>query len=269
MGGQYIEPMWSRAPADNTPSPSGASWAAPAWMARVVARLPGPCEVCRRWGPGALCGDCCRRFAPPVPRCQRCGLRTGTSLPACGECLRRPPPFEATAVAYDYAFPWDGLIGRFKFGAQPQLGRALATPLAAAIRAQRAAGEAPWPELVVPVPLAGPRLAERGYNQAWELARHLARNLGLPATADALVRTHDTAHQAGLDRRQRECNLRAAFMVAPRARAKLAGRVVALVDDVMTTGATAREAAAALRRAGASSVTLWVLARTPAPADAN
>jgi ComF family protein len=119
-------------------------------------------------------------------------------------------------------------------------------------------------ELVLPVPLSRQRLAERGYNQAWELARRVARLAGLPARADVLLRPLETAHQAALDRAERQRNLRRAFMVDPRQRAVLQGRRVALVDDVMTTGTTVREAAAALTRAGAASVQVWVLARTPA-----
>jgi ComF family protein len=136
----------------------------------------------------------------------------------------------------------------------------LAQALHVAVR--RAAGEAP--DLVLPVPLSATRLAERGYNQAWELARRVARLAALPARADVLLRPLDTAHQADLNRAARQHNLRQAFMVDPRQRAAVQGRRVALVDDVMTTGATVREAAAALKRAGAAAVQVWVLARTPA-----
>jgi ComF family protein len=116
---------------------------------------------------------------------------------------------------------------------------------------------------LLPVPLAPRRLAERGYNQAWELTRRVARTLRLRADASLLLRPVETAHQAELERVQRLANLRGAFMVDPRRRDALAGRRVALVDDVMTTGATAREAARTLLRAGAASVDIWVIARTP------
>ena len=113
------------------------------------------------------------------------------------------------------------------------------------------------------MPLAPQRLAQRGYNQAWELARRVAAALHLPARPDWLQRPLDTAPQAGLARAARQVNLRNAFMVEPRHRASLAGRRMALVDDVMTTGATLREAAATLLRSGAGAVDVWVLARTP------
>ena len=121
----------------------------------------------------------------------------------------------------------------------------------------------PLPQLVLPVPLSAARLAERGYNQAWELAKRAAAALGLAADATLLQRPLDSAHQATLDRRARQQNLRTAFMVDPRRRARLQGLRVALVDDVMTTGATAHEAALVLLRAGATAVDIWVLARTP------
>jgi ComF family protein len=186
-------------------------------------------------------------------------LRLGLSAPACGECLRDAPPFEHTVCAADYAFPWDTLITAFKFQDRVELAAALAERLLAAIRACAT----PPPQLVVPVPLAPARLAERGYNQAWELARRLAPGLGVTAQAHLLWRPADSPHQAELGRSARQQNLRNAFMVDPRRRGELLGRRVALVDDVMTTGATAREAAAALLRGGAAAVDVWVVARTP------
>ncbi|MFO1294832.1 MAG: phosphoribosyltransferase family protein [Rubrivivax sp.] len=240
--------------------------AAPMALARRVAHgLPGQCEICRRWGWERLCRACRQHFAVERLRCARCGLATGAALAACGACLQAPPPFARTVVALDYAFPWDGIIGRWKFGARPELASPLALLLAQAAARDLAPRAADAPALVLPVPLASARLAERGFNQAWELARRVARGLGLPARSALLARAIDTAHQAELTRAERERNLRAAFTVPPAGRQALAGRRVALVDDVLTTGATAREASAALLRAGAAAVELWVLARTPAP----
>ncbi len=229
----------------------------PRWPA--LPRLLGQCEVCRQWSPAALCADCVARFAAPRPRCARCGIALGLAAPACGACLREPPPFEHTVCVVDYGFPWDRLIADFKFHGRVELARALAGLLATAVRA----AAVPLPQLVLPVPLAAERLRERGYNQAWVLARLLAAALGLAADAELLQRPIATAHQAQLDRAQRRRNLHGAFMVDPRRRTALQGRRAALVDDVMTTGTTAREAAAVLLRAGAAAVDIWVLARTP------
>ena len=254
--------------------------------ALTLLQPPSQCEVCRQWGTRALCSDCIARYAAPLARCRRCGLRLGLSTPACGACLRETPPFERTVCVADYGFPWDRLITEFKFEGRVELAGVLAEVLAdvlaegrASVRADGLAdgradglaqrphetptpGDAPAVSLVLPVPLSASRLAERGYNQAWEIACRLAARAGLPARADLLLRPWDTAHQADLGRSERQLNLRTAFMVDARQRAALQGRCVALVDDVMTTGATAREAAAALLRGGASAVHVWVIART-------
>lgn len=241
-------------------------------FAGARASLPSQCEVCRAWDAGLLCRACRDLHAPARPRCLRCGLATGATVESCGACQGDPPPFRRTVCAFDYAFPWDRLIADFKFRGRVELATPLADLLDTAIQRiapvlprPDAAGEtAGSPSLVVPVPLAPARLAQRGFNQAWELARRVARRRGLPAEPEALQRVLDTTAQATLDSNERRRNLRNAFAPAPGA--SLHGLDVALVDDVMTTGATSREAAAALLRAGARSVHLWVLARTPAPA---
>lgn len=226
--------------------------------------LPGQCEVCRAWcrggtEGGALCPTCIARFAAPRPRCERCALPLGAAAPVCGECIADRPPFKRTVAAADYGFPWDRLVAAFKYGGRVELAATLASRIAAAAR-----DALPPNALLLPVPLSASRLAERGYNQAWELARRLA----LPADATLLQRPVESLHQATLSRAERQANLRSAFMVDPRRRAAVADRRVVLVDDVMTTGATAREAATTLLRAGAAAVDVWVLARTPAPAAA-
>jgi ComF family protein len=225
--------------------------------------LPSLCAVCRAGARDGLCGDCQARFAAPRPRCRRCGLALGAAADVCGACVNESPPFERCVCVADYAFPWDHLVAQMKFRNRPELAAPLAALLAAAVRREAA----PLPALVLPVPLAPARLAERGHNQAWELARPLAAALKLPARADLLQRPLDSEHQATLNREQRQRNLRGAFMVDPRRRSALQGLAVALVDDVLTTGSTAREAAATLLRAGAASVQVWVLARTPAAGD--
>lgn len=122
----------------------------------------------------------------------------------------------------------------------------------------------------LPLPLSARRLGERGYNQSWELLKHLVRHHPHRPTpdrhrADWLLKLGDTTDQHALGRAQRLLNLGSAFSVAPHALPHLAHRHVLLVDDVMTTGATLHAAALALRRAGASTVSALVLARTPAP----
>lgn len=223
------------------------------------AALPSLCEVCRSWSDAALCAACIARFAAPRPRCARCGLALGVAATACGACLRAPPPFERTVCVADYGFPWDRLVADFKFHGRAELANLLAEQLVGAVRQSHA----PLPDTVVAVPMSAARLSQRGYNQAWELARRVAAALALPASATLLVRPVDAAHQIELGRAERQHNLRNAFMVDPAQRSALRGRRLAVVDDVMTTGATAHAAAEALLRAGAAAVDVWVVARTP------
>ncbi|MDE2158904.1 MAG: ComF family protein, partial [Burkholderiales bacterium] len=134
-------------------------------LRRLASAGPGLCEVCRSWGTGALCERCRARYAPPQPRCTRCGLRLAQPAPACGACLREPPPWHRTVCVADYGYPWDGLIAAFKFEGRVELARTLAAQM---VESWRAAALPP-PACLVAVPLAPARLAERGYDQAWEL----------------------------------------------------------------------------------------------------
>ena len=160
----------------------------------------------------------------------------------------------------DYAHPWNRLVAGLKFAGRIELASVLATQLHRAIDL---CGAMSAPDLLVPVPLSSARLAERGFNQAWEVARRLARVRGLTARADVLLRPVDTAHQASLPRAQRATNLQSTFMVDPAWRERLTGRHVAVLDDVFTTGATAAEATRALRHVGVSEVSVWAVTRTP------
>jgi ComF family protein len=248
MGGQYIEPMLSTR-----------------WLGAASARaapggwLASPCAVCRSWDGSRLCRDCVARFAAPLPRCERCAIEVPAGIALCGACLRDPPSYDRTIAAVDYDHPWDALISAFKFHGALDLAAALAQRLVAAVEA--AGG--PRPDLLLPVPLGPVRLGERGYNQAWELARRAARALDCRGDARLLLRIKDTAQQLALPRARRAANVRGAFLVEPRRAGELRGRDVALVDDVLTTGATAAEIAGVLKQAGAARVQVWVVARTP------
>ncbi|WP_054020334.1 ComF family protein [Piscinibacter sakaiensis] len=180
---------------------------------------------------------------------------------ACGRCLRQPPAHATALAAVDYDAPWDRLITRLKFHDGLDLAPVLADTLLAAIRLHRN----PLPDWVLPAPLGPGRLRERGYNQAWEIARRVAAALGRPARTDLLLRPRDGERQTALDLAARAANVRDAYAVDPRRRALLAGRTVAVVDDVMTTGASAEAMARTLRAAGAASVAVWVVARTAEP----
>lgn len=241
---------------------------APRPPARRRFGLPRPCEVCGHWATSGLCSDCEARFVHQQPlRCPTCALPQPAGLD-CGACLRDPPPYARCIAVADYGFPWDRLIAQLKFQDQPERAGLLAQALhQAVIRAGATSGPraAAAVHCLLPVPLSEARLAERGYNQAWELARRVAALQRLPAESAWLQRLRDTPRQVGLSRAGRQRNLLDAMWVTPAGAAGLAGRSVALVDDVMTTGGTVAAAALALRAAGAASVQVWVLARTPAP----
>jgi ComF family protein len=239
---------------------------------RLRCAAGGRCAVCRGWCAGLLCACCEARCASVVARCPGCAMPWPVGWSACVcdgaqggsrcvRCLREPPSWSHVVAGVDYGHPWDGLLAGFKFQGRIEHADVLLQPLRARLR-EFVAGSAFPPGLrVLPVPLARARLRERGYNQAWELARRLAHGLGLPARADALFRLRDTGHQLGLARAARQANLHDAFIVAPRHAAWVRGAPIVLVDDVMTTGATADAAARTLLAAGAADVRVWVVAR--------
>lgn len=227
--------------------------------ARLVSGvLPPRCLLCGARGAQGrdLCAGCGGDLLPNRPCCPRCALPLAVAAPACGECLDAEPPFAAAWVPFRYAHPLDLLEARFKFSADLAAGRVLAS-----LMLERLAADGPTrPQLIVPVPLHPTRLGQRGYNQALELARPLARATGIPLRHDLLRRVRATPAQTGLDAKARRKNLRDAFEVAP---AQALPAHVVLFDDVMTTGATLREAARSLRRAGVQRVDAWALARAP------
>jgi ComF family protein len=181
--------------------------------------------------------------------------------PACGACVRESPTFDEAVAAVDYAYPWDRLLTDLKFHGALDLCDPLARLLAGAIDA-RAGPPVDW---ILPVPLSDERIAARGFNQAWEIARRL-RN-GSRANATLLARVRNTPHQLELPREQRAANVKNAFIVEPSRATLLNGADVAVVDDVLTTGATLTEIAGVLRRCGVRRVRAWVVARTPAHAE--
>lgn len=220
--------------------------------------LPPRCLLCGAAGDDGhdLCAGCAGDFAVNAVCCPRCALPLESPAPLCGECLRREPPFARAWVPFRYGHPLDLLEARFKFHRDLAAGRVLAERMI-----ERAHDDRPQrPDVMIPVPLHRTRLRERGYNQALELAQPLARALGVPLRADLLARIQATPAQTGLDAKARRRNLRGAFEVD--ASAALPNHVV-LVDDVMTTGATLRECARVLRRAGVARVDVWALARAP------
>lgn len=201
----------------------------------------------------------------------RCGLiPTGSRLPGaiCAVCEDYPPDMDRVVVGTDFVPPWSGLIASLKFRQQPASALPLVDMLVAAILAPCAGANAShMPDLIVPIPLARTRWQERGFNQAWWLAQQTATRLGLANRLHphTLLRRHDTGRLMSMRASERVARIHGAFEVAACGRHRVEGQHVAIVDDVMTTGATANEASRCLLDAGAASVTGWFAARTPAP----
>ncbi|ADV28808.1 phosphoribosyltransferase [Pseudoxanthomonas suwonensis 11-1] len=234
------------------------SW--PALLRDLPARicavlLPPRCLLCGEPGDDGrdLCAACHRALPRNHCACPRCAIPL--AVPGtCGHCLRKAPPLQATWASFVYAPPVDRLLARYKFHHDLAAGRLLAGLMLPAL------ADAERPQALVPVPLHSSRLRRRGYDQALELARPLARATGLPLAEGVLLRQRRTEAQSELGALARRRNLRGAFVV--RGGRPLPAHV-ALVDDVMTTGATLHAAALALRRAGVARVDAWICARTP------
>jgi len=221
------------------------------------ALLPSRCLLCGARGQGAL--SLCSACAADMPRnmtcCTRCALPLGVPAPLCGRCIKHAPPWDAAWVPFRYEWPLAQLEARFKFGGDLAAGRTLSL-LWNASQAPRDP-----PDAIVPVPLHRSRLRKRGYNQALELAKPLAKHFGVPVLHDALRRTRATDAQTELTAVRRRRNVRGAFV------ANLDGKVpehVAVLDDVFTTGATLAECVRVLKRTGVQRVDAWALARAPA-----
>jgi ComF family protein len=196
------------------------------------------CAACEAALPaiGNACGAC----AIPLP---------GGGI--CGECLSRPFAFDDALACFEYRFPLDRLVQRFKFAGDLAVGRWLARQLAERVASAH-------PDLVVAPPLTPSRLRARGFNQALEIGKVVARRCATRCDIAGIAKVRETAPQPGLGRRERRANLRAAF----RCGIDVAGKHVAIVDDVMTTGATMDALAATLKQCGAARVSAWSVART-------
>lgn len=216
----------------------------------------GTCYLCRGDSKGTLCAEC-HADLPYLarPRCPQCASPSFGGI-ACGRCLADAPAYDATVAVFAYAFPADILVQGLKFRGELSLAPLLANEMAGEFGRQAAEAV----DFAVPVPLHDTRLRERGYNQAMEIARGLAKLNGTTVMPDLCMRVRDTAAQLDLPLKERRANVRDAFSC----RRAVEGKRIAVVDDVMTTGATLHEVAATLKKFGAKRVVNWVVARTPA-----
>ncbi len=208
------------------------------------------CLLCgAETGSELLCAACIGELPALAESCPRCALPSPAAA-VCGSCLNRPPHFDATLALWRYEFPCDGLVQALKYRAQLALAGFFARSLVSR--------SLPEVDVVLPMPLHAKRLAERGFNQALEIARGLSQRSGTAFKARGVRRVRDTLPQTDLPYEERAKNVRGAFLC----KLDLSGASVAVLDDVMTTGATLNELARALKRAGATRVENFVIART-------
>ena len=218
--------------------------------------LPPSCVRCGSAGRPPtidLCAACEGELAANRAACVACAVPLPADRHRCRFCERRSRHFDSAFAPYLYEYPLDRLIHRFKYGGQLAVGRVLGELTSRALETHAV----PRPHALVPVPLARAKQRERGFNQALELARPIARALAVPVRMDLCTRVRTTQDQAGLAARDRRRNVRGAFL-ASNARMP---RHVALIDDVLTTGSTCEELARVLKAAGVERVDVWVVAR--------
>jgi ComF family protein len=225
--------------------------------------LPARCVLCGRRGqPPCLdiCYECERELPRPQRVCPRCGATVGagrldsTDAEACAHCATDPPPLDRLHAAFVYAPPVDSLVHALKYRGRLAIGRVLGELLA---RSADAAGLRDRVDAIVPTPLHPSRHAERGFNQATEIARWTARRLDLECNARLASRRIAGPSQVGSTPAQRRANLYGVFAADAN---RVRGRAIAIVDDVVTTGSTTSALASALLAAGACRVDAWCVA---------
>lgn len=263
-------------------------------------RLPLPiiastCEICRTRCPGMLplCPGCERQLPWITNGCDSCGepladlhphhqtlhqdqiehsaVLTGSAhepTPAqmpkrwCHRCAENPLPFSKVVIPLQYKYPLDLWIGTFKYRQMPGMASWLAQLLIREIRQQRIL--LPDNIYVTGIPSHPTRQRERGYNQSQLLAKQVAKAFDLTFRPSLAKKTRTTATQRTLNAAMRRLNLQDAFTItSPLSGSASTAPIIILVDDVVTTGATSAELAQSFLNAGAKSVQLWALAKTP------
>ncbi len=236
-------------------------------LSSITTRLfPSQCLLCACSLEGELlCANCQYDLPHTYGQllCQQCGLRIESLSHFCGSCLRHPPAFSRSFMAFSYEHPVDALIHKFKYRANLTSGKLLAQMLAEALKHRIHEEDGlVLPDFIIPVPLHWQRLWLRGFNQADILATHLAQELHIPVANRIAQRKYKTPTQKGLSRSDRQRNLRHSFVIQEKHLPTLKNKRIALVDDVVTTTATVRELSALLIKQGAKDVQVWALART-------
>jgi len=212
-----------------------------------------PCVLCSSMSHEGLWCAACDADLPYFnsPHCPVCTLPTSNGE-VCGHCLAHPPLFTRTTAAFRYAFPLNKLIQAMKYGEQLALAHAFANKLALRIDKKT------FPDYVIPMPLHPTKLRQRGFNQSLLIATTVARELNIKLLPNSCQRVRDTQSQSTLPWKERSKNVLNAFQCD----IDLTGKRIAMVDDVLTSGASLNALAAAIQKQGASEISAWVVART-------
>ncbi len=204
----------------------------------------------------AICSVCQLAIERRGHYCYQCGFELKTnSSQFCGSCLKKPKPYRRLIATCDYQFPINNAIGQLKFNRQLHIGKALSHLLSDKLK--QAYQEHAWPDALVPIPLHRKRLAERGFNQSLLISKFLSESVKKPLLSNSLIRVKNTSHQIGLKAVERRKNLKGAFQVK-----QTLPKHIALIDDVVTTGATISEATKICLKHGAEQIDIWCLAKT-------
>ncbi len=225
--------------------------------------IPHACLLCKHQNSERICSFCSDQFfTKALYSCSCCALPMPQSALLCGECLKQMPIFERTISAYEYHKPLSTLILDFKTHHDFYVGKALADLMLRHIQGYYQQYHLPLPDLLVPVPLYWQKQWRRGFNQSLFLAKVMGRQLDIPLFTQTKRKTHQSSQKL-LNRKQRLNKMEDSFIVPNASSQPLKGQDIAIIDDVMTTGATAQALSKALKTAGAARVSIWVLARTP------
>ncbi len=200
------------------------------------------------------CEQCSDELPYSKHSCHRCGQPFSGFSNYCGRCVSKLPAFDACFCAFEYSAPISNAICRFKYAEQPQMARYLARLMIDELLSQ----EIEIPEAIIAVPMHRSSLRKRGYNQSHELAKHFSKRLNVPLLTNTLSKTKATPRQATQSLSQRKINQKGSFQVVK----DIKFNHIAIVDDVVTTGATAQEIAKTLKKNGVDYVQVWGIART-------
>lgn len=219
--------------------------------------LPQRCLLCDAGsGNKPICNDCLHDLpALTKERCPVCALPT-FNAEICGHCLQHPPAFDATIAAFSFVFPMDALLRALKYRGELSVAEIAANGIISSLTSQH------LPDLLIPMPLHPQRLQERGFNQAMEISRRIARHTQCLLSTNNIIRLRHGEPQASLPLHKRAKNVKGVFAVNDAVGTDLRGKHIAVIDDIMTSGASLNELAKTLKKAGAARVECWVAART-------